>query len=170
MSNRFMPNDTVMYGGHGACTLIEVTQKDFGGEMRDYYVLRPAFSGNSVFYVPTDSAPLTAKMHPVSSADDIRSVIARGETADWIEEDRARQNSLKAAVDNGGFSPLCAIYRALVQKQREFAELGKKLRAADDRCMKDIEKLLLEEISFSFEIEKEQLLPFLFSETELCEK
>ena len=144
--------------------------KEFGGEAKRYYVLRPAYSGSSVFYVPTDSETLTAKMHPIKSADEIRTVIRACGMADWIEEDRPRQNYLKQIVDGGGTERLASMYKRLYTRQKELSDIGKKLRAADDRYMRDIEKLLLEEFSASFELQKEDLVPFLFAELELIEK
>lgn len=170
MDKRFKPNDTVMYGCHGACTLVEITEKDFGGAAKTYYVLRPAFSGSSVFYVPTDSEPLTAKMRLVKSAAEIQALIASAGLWEWIEEDRPRQNQLKQVIDGGSTELLVSVYKALYEKQKSLAELGKKLRAVDDRYMKDIEALLIEEFSFSYEIQKDMLAPFLFSEIVLTEK
>lgn len=170
MKNRFAPNDMVMYGGHGVCTLVEITEKDFGGEAKRYYVLRPAYSGSSVFYVPIDSEALTAKLRPIKNAEEIRRVIRECGVADWIAEDRARQNYLKQVVDGGGTEQLVGAYKLLYMRQKELTDIGKKLRAADDRCMRDVEKLLLEEFSSSFEIRKEDLVPFLFEELELAEK
>lgn len=160
MKDLFKPNDTVMYGGHGACTLAEITEKDFGGEVKKYYVLRPAFSGSSVFFVPVDSEPLTSKMRIVKTAGDIKDVVSNCGIAEWITDDRTRQNGLKLVVDGGGTDLLISHYKMLVSKQNELASEGKKLRAADDRYMKDIEKLLIEEMSFSFTVTKESLLSF----------
>lgn len=170
MKNRFKPNDTVMYGGHGACTLVEITEKDFGGDIKDYYVLRPAFSGSSVFYVPVDSETLTAKMRSLKSAAELSKLVANCTMLLWREEDRARQNELKAIVDGGGTEELVGAYKLLYSKQKEYSNEGRKLRAADDRVMKDIEKLLIEELSFAFEVTKEELAPFLFGEAELAKK
>lgn len=170
MKNRFKPNDTVMYGGHGACTLIEITQKDFGDVTKDYYVLRPVFFGTSIFYVPVDSETLTAKIQLVKSADDILFLIKSCEPAEWISEDRARQNHLKSLIDGGGTDKFISAYKMLILKQQEQSDIGKKLRAADERTMRDIEKLLLEELSFSFEIDKENLMPFILGEFEPIKK
>ncbi len=170
MSKQFKPNDTVMYSCHGACTLVEVTEKDFGGVTKDYYVLRPAFSGSSVFYVPTDSEPLTSKMRAVKNASEIKALIEKTKVWDWIEDDRPRQNQLKQAIDGGSTELLVSVYKALCEKQKSLAEEGKKLRAADDRYMKDIEALLVEEFSFSYEIQKDELAPFLYSEIDLAQK
>lgn len=170
MKNRFKPNDMIMYGGHGVCTLVEITEKDFGGEAKSYYVLRPAYSGSSVFYVPIDSETLTAKLRPIKSAEEIRRVVHECGPADWIAEDRPRQNYLKQVVDGGGTEQLVSTYKLLCIRQKELTDIGKKLRAADDRYMRDVEKLLLEEFSSAFDIQKEDLVPFLFEELELAEK
>ncbi|MBE6680492.1 MAG: hypothetical protein E7598_08255 [Ruminococcaceae bacterium] len=170
MGNQFKPNDIVMYSCHGACTLVEITEKDFGGVAKDYYVLRPAFSGSSIFYVPTDSEPLTSKMRTVKNADEINELVLKASVWDWIEDDRPRQNQLKQAIDCGSTELLVSIYKALYEKQKSLAEDGKKLRAADDRYMKDIEALLVEEFSFSYEIKKDDLVPFLYSEINLTQK
>ncbi|MBQ4151179.1 MAG: hypothetical protein IJC81_05190 [Clostridia bacterium] len=170
MKNRFKPNDTVMYGGHGACTMVEIAEKDFGGDLKDYYVLRPAFSGSSVFYVPIDSEPLTAKMRRIKNADEILKLITEIGVWEWIDDDRSRQNQLKQIVDGSSTETLLAVFKTMYERQAEFAESGKKLRAADDRYMKDIENLLLEEFSFSFEIQKEELIPFINSEITLNKK
>lgn len=170
MSKQFKPNDIVMYSCHGACTLVEITEKDFGGITKDYYVLHPAFSGSSVFYVPTDSEPLTSKMRAVKNAAEIKDLVKKASVWEWIEEDRPRQNQLKQAIDGGSTELLISVYKALHEKQKALSECGRKLRAADDRYMKDIEALLVEEFSFSFEIQKDNLAPFVFSGIELIQK
>lgn len=167
MKNRFEPNDTVMYGGHGVCTLLEITEKDFGGDIKAYYVLRPAYSGSSVFYVPLDSEFLTAKMRAIKSADELRAIMRSATAAEWVEEDRPRQNQLKAVVDGGGTEMLVSNYKLLYAKQKEYAEEGRKLRAADDRYMKDIEKLIFEELSMVFAVAKEEVVPFILGEIDL---
>ncbi len=167
MKNRFEPNDTVMYGGHGVCTLLEITEKDFGGDIKAYYVLRPAYSGSSVFYVPLDSEFLTAKMRAIKSADELRRIMRSATAAEWVEEDRPRQNQLKAVVDGGGTETLVSNYKLLYAKQKEYAEEGRKLRAADDRYMKDIEKLIFEELSMVFAVAKEEVVPFILGEIDL---
>ena len=170
MKNRFEPNDTVMYGGHGVCTLLEITEKDFGGDVKQYYVLRPAYSGSSVFYVPLDSEVLTAKMRAIKSADELRGIMRSAVAAEWVEEDRPRQNQLKAVVDGGGTEALVSSYKLLYVKQKEYLEAGRKLRAADDRYMKDIEKLIFEELSIVFDVKKEDTVPFILGEIDLQAK
>ena len=170
MKNRFKPNDTVMYGGHGACTLTEITEKNFGGETKDYYVLSPVFSGSSIFYVPLDSEILTAKIHLLNSADDILELISSCRSTEWVLEDRARQNGLKAMLDGGGTKNFIEAYKMLLEKQAEYKAENKKMRAADERIMKDIERLLFEEFSFSFKITREDIAPFILGELQPIKK
>lgn len=170
MKIKFEPNDTVMYGGQGACTLVEVCEKDFGGDAKLYYVLRPAFSGSSVFYVPVDSETLTSKMRLLKSAAELCTIINDSQIPEWIEEDRARQNYLKQIVDGGSTETLVSAFKRLCLRQSELAETGKKLRASDERSLHEIERLLFEEFSFAFEIEKGDIEPFVFGEKELNKK
>lgn len=172
MKNGFEQGDTVIYGSHGLCTLCEIVERDFGGDMRKYYVLRPSYSGSSVFYVPVDSEALTAKMRRAKSAEQIRAVVASlfGKEDEWIEDDRERQTHLRRVLDGGDTDLLVGAIKSLHHQRLALVETGKKLRAADDRLMKDIEKLLLDEFSTVFEMEREDLLPFLFGNTELAER
>ena len=164
MKERFKLSDTVMYGGHGACTLVEITQKDFGGEFKDYYVLRPVYRGNSIFYVPIDSDALTSKIHPIKTADEIISLVSATVACKWTIEDRARQNELKAIIEGGGTEKFISVYKMLLSMQETLFAQGKKMRAADERVMKEIEKLLLEEFNFSLELEKENFVSFILGE------
>ena len=163
MKDLFKPNDTIMYGSHGACTLVEITEKDFGGEVKSYYVLRPAFSGSSVFYVPIDSEALTAKMRGLKSAGEIETVVASSSPSEWIIDDRTRQNGLKKIIDGGTTDVLVSTYKMLFSQQAKLVEGGKKLRAADERYMRDIEKLLIEEFSFAFCIARDSLVSFVIN-------
>ncbi len=172
MDKKFGLNDTVMYGGHGVCTLVEIAEKDFGGESRAYYVLHPSYSGSSTFYVPIDSETLIAKMRHIKSADEIRTLVrqCRESTVEWIDDDRMRQNRLKQVVDGGGTEHLMRAMKALLMQQERLAKAGKKLRAADDRFLKDVEKLLFEELTLVFDMEKEDMLPFLLGQYEPSER
>ncbi len=171
MKSRFEQGDTVIYGSHGLCTLCEITERDFGGEARKYYVLRPAYSGSSVFYVPVDSEALTAKMHRAKSAAQLRGLVAAhcDKEDEWIEDDRARQTHLRQILDGGDTDSLVDAIKSLHHRRLALGETGKKLRAADDRMLKDIEKLLLDEFSIAFEMERDDLIPFLFGDMELPE-
>lgn len=171
MNGKFELNDAVIYGSHGLCTLCEIAEKDFGGDTREYYVLRPAYSGSSVFYVPIDSETLTAKMRRVKPAAELRELLGAVDEEDaWIEDDRARQNHLRQVLEGGDTEALLATLRSLYRRRASLVGAGRKLRAADDRLLRDIEKLLLDELSLSFVLEREDLFPLLSGKAELCER
>ena len=88
----------------------------------------------------------------------------------WIEDDRARQNHLRQVLDGGDTEALLATLRSLYRRRMSLSGAGRKLRAADDRLLRDIEKLLLDEFSISFVLQREDLLPLLSGEAELCER
>ncbi|MBQ5918365.1 MAG: hypothetical protein IIW92_07380 [Lachnospiraceae bacterium] len=34
-------NDNILYGSHGICTISDITEQNFGGEKKKYYLLHP---------------------------------------------------------------------------------------------------------------------------------
>lgn len=169
MNGNFELNDTVIYGSHGLCTLCEIAERDFGGDVKAYYVLRPADSGSSVFYVPVDSAALTAKIRRVKSAAELRALLGRIEAAEWIEDDRKRQHHLRCVLDGGDTADLLAALRLLYSRRTVLTEAGRKLRAADERLLREMENLLFDEFSISFAMERGDLQKLILGELALCE-
>ena len=51
-------------------------------------------------------------------------------------------------------------------KQQELTAAGKKLHAADERIMKEAEKLLYDEFSVVFDIRPEEVLPLIMKRLE----
>ena len=118
-----------------------------------------------------DSEVLTSKMRRVKSAAELRALLGAAEDEDaWIEDDRARQNHLRQVLDGGDTKALLATLRSLYRRRVSLVGAGRKLRAADDRLLRDIEKLLLDELSLSFVLEREDLFPLLSGKAELCER
>lgn len=165
---KYAPNDKVIYGSNGVCTLVEITQKDFGGQVRDYYVLRPETLGTSVFYVPVDS-PLSARIRPVKSAAELQDLIAACEVSadEWITDDRTRQLMMKQTVEEGDTHQLLRLFKLLRLQQRQLQQNGKKLRAADDRFMRDIRTILTDELLLSVSMPKEEAADYLLGALEI---
>ena len=73
-------------------------------------------------------------------------------------------------LEGGDTEALLATLRSLYRRRASLVGAGRKLRAADDRLLRDIEKLLLDELSLSFVLEREDLFPLLSGKAELCER
>ena len=47
--------DVVVFGAEGLCRIEDITEKKFGKEIIQYYVLKQLMRGNSVNYVPVNN-------------------------------------------------------------------------------------------------------------------
>ncbi|MBQ6614612.1 MAG: hypothetical protein IIX18_04755 [Clostridia bacterium] len=73
-------------------------------------------------------------------------------------------------LEAGGTENIVSMFKLIARKQKELVEIGKKLRAVDERLFGEMERLLHEEFSFAFDIAKDDVLPFVLGEKELAEK
>lgn len=46
----FQVNDMVSYGTSGVCELTAIEERDCGGKMVEYYILKPVYSSNSTVW------------------------------------------------------------------------------------------------------------------------
>ncbi|MBR5768481.1 MAG: CarD family transcriptional regulator [Clostridia bacterium] len=159
----FKQGDTVIYGTNGVCRIDGITQMDYTGEKKDYYVLKPVFNGRSTLFVPTDSETLTARMRPLITEAGIRALAKKFPSIEplWIEDEDERKAKCNAVLtDNDRETALALIKAIRVHRDRQ-ALIGKKLHVADERFLKDAEKLLREEASFVLDADYNRVLSFL---------
>ena len=67
--NMFAVNDIVMYKQSGICKILDICEKKFGKETRQYYVLCPQDDPNTTIYCPID-AP-SDKMRCLLTKDEV---------------------------------------------------------------------------------------------------
>ena len=158
--------DVVVFGAEGLCRIEEITEKKFGKEKIQYYVLRQLNRGNSVNYVPVNNEKSVSKMRTVLTEKEIREIISEtsGAASNWIENNRERQLAFKDIILYGDSRDLIRPVRDLYIRRKEQAANGKKLHAADERVFKDAENIVFEEIAYALRIPKEKVMDFI-SET-----
>ena len=95
----------MFYGGSGVCRIDGVISREFGDEMRDYYVLTPVHSQSSTVYLPVDNNNLVSRMREVLSKEEIYQLIhmlPAGKDL-WIENENLRktaeENRVSAETD-----------------------------------------------------------------------
>lgn len=162
----FKVGDLVYYGATGVCRISDVTVRSFGTESGEYFVLRPIYDAKSTLFVPKENSLLTQKIHPVLMPEEILAMVSDYEDAEevHIKEDKQRQERYKQLVVTGDRRKLARIVKILFKLREEMNAAGKKLRMADERILKEAERLLYDEISLSFQLERGQVIPFLFGE------
>lgn len=164
----FQVGDTVVYGTIGVCTVEGITVKEIARVKKQYYVLRPMSQGNSAVYVPLDNEELLAKVRGVLSAEELKEAFgAAKETAlPWQENDVLRREQFSNVLARGERCEQLQVLCAILYRQKQLAENGKRLHVADERQMKELYRLLTEEIAVSFGITAEEATAYLVVETE----
>ena len=87
--------DVVVFGAEGLCRIEDITEKKFGKEIIQYYVLKQLMRGNSVNYVPVNNEKSVSKMRPVLTEEEITQFIRQMplQEVPWIENNRERQQA-----------------------------------------------------------------------------
>lgn len=165
-------NDTVVYGIHGVCKIVDIEEKDFGWKKNSYYVLKPVFDDKSTIYLGTDSDNARDKLHLALSAEEIYSLVKLmpDEKTIWIEDDKTRKEQFRAILAGEDREALVRLLKTLHHQQQKKKETGKKLSVEDDRIMKDAEKKLHEEFAHVLNIELDEVGPFILEQTQVSEK
>ncbi len=110
----FKVNDYIMYGTTGVCKVIEIKKEKFlGKEEREYYVLEPVYSKNTVIKIPVDNT--TIRMRELLSKEAIEELINIVPNADttWIEDDRIRNEQFKSMLKSGDCEELITLIRTI---------------------------------------------------------
>ncbi len=163
--NVYKIGDTVVYGTEGLCNIEDITEKEFGKETFQYYVLRQIGRANSVTYVPVNNERSLSKMRHILCKEEYEELFAAmpDESDEWIDNNRDRQKAFKEIILFGNTRDIIKLIRLLYARQRQQQSIGKKLHIADERIFKDAEKIVNEEIAYVFGIAKDDVTMFIAS-------
>lgn len=154
--------DVVLYGSNGVCKITEITNRKISGTSIEYYVLKPLCSQTSTLFVPTGNEQLVSKMRNVLSCDEINDVlVGLNEEADWIDDKNDRFAFCKDVISSGNFERLVKLIRSLRFHEELQQKKGKHLHISDERFLKEAEKMVCDEISLVFNIERNEVMPMI---------
>lgn len=160
----FKVNDYVIYGTTGVCKIREIKMEKFLGRgEKEYYVLEPVYSKNTVIKIPVDNT--TINMREVLSKDCIEeliNIIPNTET-EWIADDKLRNEHFKTMLKSGDCEELIALIRTIYLSKKDKKSIGKKLYKGDDEIMQAAEKLLNEEFAFVLNIAPKEVPQYIAS-------
>lgn len=158
----------VVYGTEGLCKICDITERTFGKETSEYYVLSPLSNEAETVFVPKNNEKVLKRMRSILSKERASELLAAApsEYDEWVENDRERQQIYKQILLCGSSEDLLMMTRALYLHQIELLERGKKLHAADERFLKDAEKMLFEELAYVFGITVSEVLPLIIKKKE----
>ena len=168
----YQVGDTVLYGAEGVCLIDGIADKDFGGEKRAYYVLKPVHQDGATYYLPVGSQAANLKMRRVLSAPEIYELIRimPDESEIWIEDENQRKLKYKEIIQSGDRLEIIKLIKTLYLHREELKEEGKKFHLCDERLMKDAAKLLYDEFAHVLNILPEEVQPFILEQVELDER
>ena len=153
----------VVYGTEGLCKICDITERTFGKETSEYSVLSPLSNEAEPVFVPKNNEKVLKRMRSILSRERASELLeaAPSEYGEWVENDRERQQIYKQILLCGSSEDLLMMTRALYLHQIELLERGKKLHAADERFLKDAEKMLFEELAYVYNITVAEVLPLI---------
>lgn len=165
----FQINDTVLYGAEGVFKITDITQMDFLGEKKDYFVLNSLSKNKSAIYVPMWNENMLAKMRRVLSREEIYDIIRSmpDEELIWIEDESERITEYKDIVLKGNHREIVKLIKTLYLHREKQREEGKNLHKVDEKFLKDAEKILYDEFAYVLDIKPEQVIPFIQQQIEL---
>lgn len=92
----FKIDDYIMYGMTGVCKVMDITNERFtNGIKKEYYVLSPIYSNNTVIKIPVDNEKvpmrkLLSKINVLSLINDIPNM-----DTSWIDNEKLRSEQFK---------------------------------------------------------------------------
>jgi len=158
----FKVNDYVVYGTTGVCQITDIEKESYIGDAEtEYYVLRPIYDDKTIIRTLVNNPKVV--MRKIISKDDVLSLIAampEQETM-WINDDRERNESFKAALKTGDNEEWIKLIRTLYLKKEEKSAIGKKLAKTDENIMKNAERQLYEEFAVALSISPDEVLSYI---------
>lgn len=159
----FNIGDAVFYGVHGVCIVEEITGREIFGKVSDYYTLRPVYSLRSKVFVPVERSDKSVELRRVMSHEDAENVIhiLNDSESIWDDDRSARKAKFTAIIRNCIPAELAGLVKTVYLKKKELEAKKKKLHASDEKSLEDAERILFEELSFVFDIKREEVPSFI---------
>ena len=151
----------IVYGGTGVCQVEAIEEKAQGGEIRQYYRLKPLYQSGTIS-VPVDGKVF---MRPVISREEAEALIdamPAMPAQDFHERNftqlAAHYQQLLCSHDCADVAGLVVSIRA---KKRDAESAGRRFGQIDAKFMKLAEKLLYGEFSAALNIPYDEVEPYI---------
>ncbi len=164
----FCAGDKIIYGSVGLCEIKEITKKEFGGKISDYYILVPIYKAYSTVYVPLDSMVLCEKMRLLCSKYEIEKLFECFDDLvfKWDDNKFMRRESLLKTIEFGTISDIFAIYKAIGEQKELLGKSGKRLNQFDERIFFDSQKIIEDVTAYVFDLSIDDAKAFIKTKVE----
>ena len=153
--------ESLLYGGSGVMTVVDIREEMFGDVSHKYYVLRPAsLRTESLTFVPTENKKLVSMMRPLLKKEEIYRVMRELESADdvaWNMDNRRRSDGFKEIIESGDRLKMLAMIRTIRRAGDKREKEGKKNYLSDEVAMRKAMKLITTEFATVLSAQEEQV-------------
>ena len=157
----FQIGDQVMHPGAGVCQVADIRRERFSGPARLYYVLHSLYDGGkTTTYVPVDRGEQLLKPRMAPEEIDLLLAGLDLEHPLWIENNTQRQVAFAAILREGRRERLLQLAAELHIRQAALAAQGRRLRAGDERCLREGERQLHEELGWALGLSPQEVAPY----------
>ncbi len=159
----FSKEDLVVYGSEGVCKIVDISRREFGNTVKEYYTLVPVIDEKSTIYVPVGNDKLESKMHRVLSSREINELISSmpKQKGLWIDNEIMRKQKYQEIIKNGKHLELVSLIKAVHKQQEKLKDTGKKLHQSDAKFLAEAQKMLHGEFSAVLNIEIDEVDSFI---------
>lgn len=163
--------EMVMYGTTGVCIVEKIEERKIGKELKNYYVLKPVAQATATVLLPADNENLLMKVRKVLTADEVMGIIGAvvSEPDVWVENDAERKLKFSEIVSSGNRKAFLILLRTLYNRQSFLSDKGKRLHLADERFLKETQRLVFDEFSIALNISLENIGAFIKKELKIAD-
>lgn len=142
--------DYIVYGQKGVCRVGEITHMDTDGELSEkpYYTVYPVNDIRSKVYFPVDT--VSSSVRKVMTKQEALALLEQSEKIEIITQSnpKLREEQYKKAILGSDCVKLMQVIKTIYIHKQERIKEGKKMTAADARCLKQAEEKLYGELAF----------------------
>lgn len=167
----FNIGDTVLFGTEGVFVIEQITQKEICGKTADYYALKSKFKDNSVVYLPVANKELTGKIRPLMTEDEIIELLGNISESDdmWVEDNKLRKDKFMEILQGGCREDIIKLAGTIYHRQQTLKLNHRKLSLADERILKEAERIISMEFSFVLNIEQKDVGEYIRSHMKISQ-
>jgi Transcriptional regulators, similar to M. xanthus CarD len=144
----YQVGDKVAHPGHGGCVVKEISEREFRGETKRYFVLVPKTEPNTTILAPVDNVERIGLRGIISEerADEILQYLLEAEV-DWVSDHTKRRQTYEETLKNGDLELI-----AKMIKELKVHESHSKLNHSDKELLPKAQKRLFSEIALAKDI------------------
>ena len=159
----FAVGTIIVYGLQGVCRIEDITEMRMGDDLRSYYILCPVNDSKSTVYVPVDNENMVSQMRELLTVSDIDAIIDEVKATDqqWIRNDAERKEFCSTVIKNGNRKEILQLISMLYMHKEEQLNNKKRFQIADDRYLKEAEKLINDEFSYVLGISQDEVAEYI---------